>query len=270
MRGLEKELRQLEINKAAMPDRTRGRPKRATVKRVRSRRSLIEMTVSRSSRKQKTVGEIAYWLSRRSLEAVSKKEARTCWWWLPPVVWPEKEAELITFIDQARQKGGRRFVLNVPWQRVFVNNGKGLTLWAGPFCNLANPQSITQLKKMGFSGVIISPELAREDYHELVSQSSLPLGVIVTGMWPLCISRTVAPELTLNRAFRSPKGEEAWVRRYGSDYWVYPNWKLDLEPFRETLIKAGFQLLVRMEEPVPKGIVLKRRQGLWNWRVGLK
>jgi putative protease len=67
----------------------------------------------------------------------------------------------------------------------------------------------------------------------------------------------------------SPKGEEAWVRKYGSDYWVYPNWILDIRAQQETLEKAGYSMFVHLAEPLPKGVKLKKRPGLWNWNLDL-
>jgi putative protease len=60
------------------------------------------------------------------------------------------------------------------------------------------------------------------------------------------------------------------VKKYGSDFWVYPNWKLDLTSQKNELKKAGYQLLVHMIEPLPAGVKLKKRPGLWNWDLGLK
>ena len=65
------------------------------------------------------------------------------------------------------------------------------------------------------------------------------------------------------------KGEEAWVRKYGSDYWVYPNWKLDIRAKQDVLRKAGYTLFVQLIEPLPKGVKLKKRRGLWNWDLNL-
>ena len=70
--------------------------------------------------------------------------------------------------------------------------------------------------------------------------------------------------------FTSPRGEQAWVRRYDDTVWVFPNWKLDLGGQRRVLEKAGYQWLVHLEEPLPKTVKLKDRPGLWNWNIGLK
>lgn len=269
LQRLEKALETVSAHPIEETDHHQRRPMRPRVKKTKTARRVIDMTVRRFPRKQNTAGETAYWLSERSLQAVSKKDVRTCWWWLPPVVWPGSEDQIKGLIDQVRESGGRRFVLNAPWQTGLIG-GERLSVWAGPFCNLANRLSVSQAESMGFSGVIVSPELGGKDYLQLASQSRLPIGIVVSGMWPLCISRTIAPDMTVDQVFSSPKGEEAWVRQYGTDYWVYPNWELDLRPSRDELIKAGFRLMVRLEEPVPRNIALKRRPGMWNWNIELR
>jgi putative protease len=274
---LEKEMTVLEQALDRFNEPEIGLPRKGTGRRQdkrpsggKPRKQRIEMTVCRGPSKRAAAGRQAYWLTPQTLSAVSKKEARDCWWWLPPVIWPDSEPDLIRCLDQVVGRGGRKFVLNAPWQTGLLPDVTGLRLWAGPFCNQANGEAISQLGRLGFEGVVVSPELSKTDLPDLVSQSRLPLGIVVSGMWPLCISRTIAPEMVLGRGFKSPKGEEAWVRQYGPDYWVFPNWKLDLEQHREMLIQAGFQLLVTLEEPVPKGIRLKQRPGLWNWNIELR
>ena len=71
------------------------------------------------------------------------------------------------------------------------------------------------------------------------------------------------------RSFTSPKGEQAWVRQYGSDYWMFPNWELDIRVKQDLLQKAGYSLFVHLIEPLPKGVKLKKRPGLWNWNLNL-
>ena len=65
-------------------------------------------------------------------------------------------------------------------------------------------------------------------------------------------------------------GEQAWVSRRNANFWVYPNWRLDLSRQQAELARAGYRLFVQIEEPLPKGIKLKPRPGLWNYKVGLK
>jgi putative protease len=192
------------------------------------------------------------------------------WWWLPPVVWPEEEDSLTESIVLAENKGSRYFVLNTPWQTGLIHSNNNLNLWAGPFCNLSNPMALTIAADLGFSGGIISPELGGRDILSLPSQSPLPLGIVIGGNWPLCISRTIADSIKMDQPFTSPKGEIAWVHRYGPNYWVFPNWKLNLKSKEYELRKAGFQVFIQLVEPKPKLVELKKRPGLWNWDIGLK
>lgn len=208
------------------------------------------------------------WLSSDTPRVMVGDRKRT-WIWLPPVVWADDQAKIQALVEDALKKDCRNFVLGAPWQTGFFRNFKNLTLWAGPFCNIANALAIENLAAMGISGVIVSPELGRTDYESLPSKSPLPLGMVVSGNWPLCVSRIVASELKTGHPFTSPKGEQAWVRPYGSDFWVFPNWPVDLTAKTDDLKKAGYKLLVHFLEPVPKKVNIKDRPGLWNWKIEL-
>ncbi|MEJ5359042.1 MAG: peptidase U32 family protein [Desulfobacterales bacterium] len=186
--------------------------------------------------------------------------------WLPPVLFPDEEAGLRGALEVLLDRGFRSFVLNAPWQvALFPPEGLGLSLWAGPFCNLANPLALEVAAGLGFSGAIVSPELPKAEALSLPRRSPLPLGIVIAGLWPLCVSRISPPALAPERAFRSPKGEEAWFVRRGGLTWVYPNWQLDLRAEREGLRRAGYCLFVELAEPVPPGVRLKSRPGRFNW-----
>lgn len=232
---------------------------------------LIEVTVTRDLRRRSGVGVGGVWLSAEALAKAPAPAGRETWWWLPPVVFPGDEEALRGLIAAACSRGGRTFVLNDPWQAaLFAAAGRGLRLWAGPFCNLANPLALEVAAGLGFAGAIVSPELSGADFLALPQISPLPLGVLVSGNWPLCVARTAAEELKTEAAFLSPKGEEAWVVRHGTLFWVYPNWRLDLQARRGELEKAGYRLFVHLIEPVPQTVKLKQRPGGWNWQVGLE
>jgi putative protease len=123
---------------------------------------------------------------------------------------------------------------------------------------------------MGLAGAIVSPELGRDGYLQLASQRPLALGIIISGNWPLCVSRAKAQDLNIDEPFTSPRGEQAWLTRYGRDYWLFPNWKLDLLVHKPELQNAGYSLFVHLNEPLPKTVKLKRRPGLWNWNLNLR
>lgn len=231
------------------------------------RKKPLEITVfHRLVEKQ---GPVGYWLSPETLPAVSRDASGRITWWLPPVVWPEDEAEWAALVERALYGGARRFVLNAPWQAAFFPRPDKLLLWAGPFCNTANASALSVLKGLGFSGAIVSPELGGNEMLALPGESPLSLGVVVAGGFPLCVSRSLSEKLKPETLFISPKGEGAWVRRHGSDYWVFPNWNYDLTEKRPMLQAAGFELFVSLREPLPKGVEMKKRPGVWNWDVGL-
>ncbi len=237
---------------------------------VRQMPEAQETEVERSPGKQSCGGPGGLWLSAAALAKTPRHLVSRLWWWLPPVVWPDAENEVMTAAAAAVRQGARQFVLNVPWQTACFTSLAGLKLWAGPFCNLTNPLAIGVAAEMGFSGAFVSPELGRDDVLALPAASPLPLGIVVSGSWPLCISRTIAAEITEDKLFASPRGEQAWVHRYGADYWMYPDWQLDLRDKLPELKKAGYRLFAHLIEPLPPGAHRKPRPGLWNWEVGLK
>jgi putative protease len=230
-----------------------------------------DLRVYRRPPRQAGQGRIGLWLSPEALERSPEKMGRRTWWWLPPVLFPDDEPLTRSLIQAARSRGSRAFVLNDPWQvSLFDGSEPSVKLWAGPFCNLANPLALETAASLGFGGAIVSPELAAADFLKLPGRSPLPLGAVVGGSWPLCVGRTVAENLQMEAPFRSPKGEEAWVVRYGTLYWVFPNWRLDLQDQMERLRRAGYCLFVHLIEAVPRTVQLKDRPGLWNWEGELQ
>jgi putative protease len=230
-----------------------------------------EMRVYRHPPRLAGHGRMGLWLSGETVSAVPAQLTRRVCWWLPPVIFPDDEAALREWIGAVRANGAGSFVLNDPWQAaLFPPTGPPLRLWAGPFCNLANPLALGAAGALGLDGAIVSPELAAADVLKLPGLSPLPLGVVVGGHWPLCVARAAAPDLRLEAPFRSPKGEEAWTTRHGSLHWVFPNWKIRLLDQVEALRRAGYAWFIHLMEPVPKGVQLKDRPGLWNWEGELK
>lgn len=238
-------------------------------KRKKKPASPVEMVVRRTAGRTARGAQAALWLASGMVPGHLAKKAGLYTWWLPPVVWPGDEKALGETVMLLLDKGARRFVLNAPWQAVFFPKNKKARLWCGPFCNIANPVSVSVMAGLGFEGVIVSPELSARDYRQLASQSTLPLGIVLSAHWPLCVSRTISADLPSGRAVKSPKGEQAWVRQYGNDYWVFPNWRFDISRYREQLAGDGFSLFVHMEEPVPDHVQVKERPGLWNWKLNL-
>jgi putative protease len=230
----------------------------------------LDMTVRRAAARKTAKGAQGIWVSARSVEQTPAKTIGAFWWWLPPVIWPAVEAETLALIERLVKGGARRFVLNAPWQAGLFAHPAKLTLWAGPFCNLANPLALDRLQQAGFAGAFVSPELGRESFLELPKLSPLPLGMVLTGFWPLALSRVLSDAVDPGQPFTSPRGEQAWVQRREDTFWVFPNWRLDLSGQRRLLEKAGYRWFAHLEEPLPKTVKLKNRPGMWNWKVGLK
>ncbi|WP_022668156.1 peptidase U32 family protein [Desulfospira joergensenii] len=229
----------------------------------------LDMRLSRKPGRGRMDSARALWLTPEGGPKLPNRQIQDTWWWLPPVIWPEEEEKWERAVQAVLSKGGRRFVLNMIWQRPFFPKTKGLELWAGPFCNLANGEAINSLKAQGFSGAMVSPELGENEFLALPGMCELPLGIVVKGNWPLCISRTLSPDIRLNSLFSSPMGEKSWVSKRDDNFWVFPEWELDLTSKRKELQNAGFQVFVSMEEPIPKGVVMKKRPGLWNWKMSV-
>jgi putative protease len=167
------------------------------------------------------------------------------------------------------KNGARNFVLNSPWQTGLFTNTRPLNFVAGPFCNISNVLAVEYLASLGFKGVIVSPELDAESILALPGQSPLPLGIVMYGNWPLCISRTICEGLKTAKSFASPRREEAWTMRYDENYWTYPNWSMDIRDKQEELVRAGYRSLIQIHEPVPKAVKIKERPGTWNWDLRL-
>ncbi|WP_457551795.1 U32 family peptidase [Desulfobacula sp.] len=202
-----------------------------------------------------------------STQAYSIPSPAKNWLWLDPVLFPEEENICSEYIAKAVKRGAKNFVLNALWQLSLFKNPKQLNIWAGPFCNITNSMTINLLKQYGFSGAIVSPELDQETFCSLPQASDLPLGIVIYGNWPLGISRIISQDLKTNQAFTSPMGETSWISKYNSNYFVFPNWYLDLTSKKEQLKKSGFSLFVNIHENIPRGIKMKNRQGLWNWNL---
>jgi putative protease len=236
---------------------------------VASRRP-VEVRVSRTPSRASGRNPVGMWLSETTASNIGRSAATDLWVWLPPVVWPDDEARVVGLLRKSLENGARQFVLNMPWQMALFNRPEGLNLWAGPFCNAANALCLETFKTLGFAGAFVSPELGESDLLLLCRQSPLPLGIVLSGHWPLCISRTLSDNMRLRVPFDSPRGEQAWVDQFGPDYWIFPNWRLDITEKRALLEEAGMQMFAHLEEPVPKAVTIKKRPGLWNWEVGLK
>jgi U32 family peptidase len=260
---------QKELDLVTLPKPKIGQFKFTEIKPTFVKSRYKEMKVFRNVMKTIPSGRVGFWINGQMPKPVSKKNFTHFWWWLPPVIWPEEENQFKSILKQIIDQGGKYFVLNAPWQTSLFPLPKKLNLWAGPFCNAANPFALMAIKKMGFKGAIVSPELGGDDLLQLPSKSPIELGIVCFGSWPLCISRTVSEDLEIGTVFSSPKGEEAWVQKYGKNFWVYPNWKLDIRNLKEKLIQAGFSFFISISEPIPKGIILKKRPGQWNWNIGL-
>ncbi|MDR2892572.1 MAG: U32 family peptidase [Deltaproteobacteria bacterium] len=207
------------------------------------------------------------WLSPKALSDVSRTLYSRISWWLPPVIWPDEEENWKRNIHQALRNGARHFVCNAPWQAAYFEDKKGLSLTAGPFCNITNIFSVGVLAGLGFSQAILSPELSAEDYLALPAQSPLPLGLVISGYWPVGLSRFRIDPLKPGEIFQSPKREGFWARQYGQNVWLYPAWPLDLTAKRAELEKAGYSVFVSINEHPPKEITTPGRNSEFNWQI---
>lgn len=244
------------------PPRSSGRPRPLDI------RLLASLPHGREGKTGLRPGAVqGLWLSPKALREVSRTLYGRISWWLPPVIWPDEEEQWSRLLALVRRDGGRHFVCNSPWQAAFFPERKGLALSAGPFCNIANAPALGVLASMGFEAAMISPELSGEDILALPAQSPLPLGLVISGFWPVGLTRHRADPLKAQEPFQSPKGEEFWMRRYGQNLWLYPAWPLDLSAHRPALEQAGYTTFVHMEEHPPRTLPPARRVSEFNWKV---
>ncbi len=240
--------------------------KRGTSRKTTPKESV--MMVYRSLPGRKSIEDKGLWLLPGSIPKLPKKQMASIWWWLPPVVWPDREEELRQAVAAICGKGARRFVLNMVWQ-IAMLSPKSMECWAGPFCNIANTRTIENLASLGFSGAMASPELGAKDFLALPKASPLPLGVVIKGNWPLSISRIISPQMKTDTLFTSPRKEGAWISQRWDSHWIFPQWELDITDKQQDLQTAGYKKLVILNEPMPPRIDMKQRQGLWNWNSSI-
>jgi len=242
-------------------------PGRMSGPRGRKHSEIYEMDVFRKHPSDlKTHNDKGFWISANNYHI--KAPARS-WLWLDPVLFPEEETLCQNYVRTALKKGAKNFVLNAPWQITLFDTPQKLNIWAGPFCNITNCLAVDMLKRQGFSGAIVSPELESRTLLALPGHCSLPLGAVCRANWPVAISRIAAPNLDLGKGFASPMGEAAWTSKFNGTYHTFPNWRLDLSSKTGELKQAGFTMLVNLFENIPKGIRMKPRPGTWNWHLKL-
>ena len=230
-------------------------------------RARRDMLVMREAPKGKIGNFIpALWLSARNAEISRTLLPKFCWW-LPPVIWPDEEENYAKLVRRLLRDGARHFVCNAPWQASWFEDRAGgdLDLIAGPFCNAANPLAILELSRLGFAAAFASPELSGEDLRILAKESPLPLGLVISGFWPVGLSRFGLSGIKSGDIFKSPKEEPFWSRRHGQNIWLYPGWPLNLESRRKELAQAGFSFFALLEESPPQNLNFRERAGLFNW-----
>ncbi|OEU69131.1 MAG: peptidase U32 [Desulfovibrio sp. S3730MH75] len=209
------------------------------------------------------------WLSANALDRTPKPLVSKIWWYLPPVIWPNEEAEFKQILAYCLAHGATDFVLGSPWQKGLFPDDDKLNFHAGPFCNVANPLALMELYEMGFKSAFVSPELSKADFLALPQHSPLPLGIITSGLWPLAISRIVAEETELMAPIYSQKKEICWVRKYNQNYWVYPGWELELKEVTKKLESAGYSMFLQITETWPKAVPTPNRTSTFNWDLSL-
>lgn len=209
------------------------------------------------------------WLTPALARKLSKTLYPKLWFWLPPVLWPEEETTWKQLVSRLTFRGAKSFVTGSPWQISLFSESNGLQIWAGPFCNLSNHYAVSILKELGYSGSFVSPELEQEKLLDLPRTSPLPLGIVLKGAWPLCISRFLASGLQPGQIIKSPKQELSWVVKQGQNFLHFPNWELDLSAHKPELVQAGYSLLAHLLQNRPAKAPKPRRTSSFNWDLRL-
>ena len=258
--------KEFKVNKNNSLNRLKQKSRSKTIEVIVTRNTSVQSQDERHDKNHDKRYDKGLWISSNGY---SIKPLKNYWLWLDPVIFPDEENICRRYIDQAIKKGAKNFVLNSFSQISFFKSPEILNIWAGPFLNLTNALSINFLKRFGFCGAIISPELDKENCLSLPKKTNMPLGIVIYANWPLGISRIISKDIKLNQPFKSPKQEIAWVAKFNNNFHIFPNWALDLTSEKTILEKAGFCLFATMQERVPKNIKIKTRQGLWNWNLKL-
>ena len=123
--------------------------------------------------------------------------------------------------------------------------------------------------KLGIDAAFASPELTAEDYLALPRQSCLPMGMVLSGWWPVGIARHGMTLVKANEPFFSPMGEGFWGRNYGRNLWLYPAWPMDLSAHRQELEAAGYAFFARLDENLPPNMPPVKRSSEFNWNGSL-
>ena len=210
---------------------------------------------------------LALWLSPRSVRAVSRTITPRITWWLPPVVWHSDEKSFRSLIEHVCRNGAKHFVCNEFMQYALLPEGTTKTL--GPFCNTSNKATLHVAQECGYTRAIASMELSKEDLGNLAKSTPLPLGLVTKGYFPIGITRFSPEGISLDKSFRSALREDFWVKKYGSSYWFYPAWELDLSSFENELIAMGYSFFVHITEYAPQGVAIVRKQSTFNWHLSL-
>ncbi len=241
----------------------------STAKPLRLPDTDLRPSVPRGRETRKGKHLTALWLSPRSAREIGRTVAGRMSWWLPPVIWPDEEESVLRLIREVTRNGARRFVCNAPWQTELFdgehNRAPDVLLTAGPFCNTANAAALAVLARMGFAAALVSPELPAEDLLALPKQSCLPLGLVLSGHWPVGIARHDPAGAKQNEALYSPRKELFWTRTYGRNLWIYSDRPLDLAAKRAELEAAGYGFFVHMPESPPPNLPESGRTSIFNW-----
>ena len=113
------------------------------------------------------------------------------------------------------------------------------------------------------------PELSGEDMFALPAQSPLPLGIVLSGFWPMGVSRHKQNVKLLGEPLLSPKRETFWARQYGQNTWIYPAWPLDITDKKDSLAQAGYVTFIHIHEHPGREIPEAARTSPFNWDLGL-
>ena len=227
---------------------------------------------TRTGRHSQTLNGL--WLSRRTAEETSRTVVPRVSWWLPPVIWPDEEQTWRQLLARVMANNAAHFVCNAPWQMALLRDAAGedlsrLTVTAGPFCNITNPLAVRVLAEAGFNQAVVSPELSGEDLLALPALSPLPLGIVLSGFWPVGLSRHKQNPKLLGEPLASPKRETFWLRQYGQNLWVYPAWPLDISDKKDSLVQAGYALFIHIHEHPGRDVPDAGRVSPFNWELGL-
>lgn len=159
---------------------------------------------------------------------------------LPPVIFPENQAQWQQAINSLYAHGWQRFQLTNPGHFAFFQQLEQVRLRGGWRLHTLNHQALAAWQEWGLEQATIYPEA---DYHDLTELLSRPQGaqaeLLVYGKLPMMLSRIAIPGLKPGSQLQSERGDVYRVERRQGLTQVLPQHDFSLLGRLESLKQLG-------------------------------